>query len=99
MARLHPPSTRLAIVRRTDLAPGRPRPAPRRPGMLITPLLYQAVEDNAIFVDGTPQPVTLALDLELHLVEMPFVARSCTSATPPGRVAGPNFAHHARMVS
>jgi hypothetical protein len=31
--------------------------------VLITSLLYQDVEDDAVLVDGTPQPVALAVDL------------------------------------
>jgi hypothetical protein len=44
--------------------------------MLIAPLLHQNVEDNAVLVDCTPQPVALALDLQMHLVQMPFVTRA-----------------------
>ena len=41
-----------------------------RERMLITPLLHQNVEDDAVLIHRSPQPVTLALDLELHLVQM-----------------------------
>src|SRR5712692_4375874 len=65
------------------LGPGRHQypPQERFGRVLITPLLHQYVEDDAVLVDGTPQPVALAVDLQLHLVQMPFVTRPCTSST------------------
>src|SRR6266566_907234 len=56
--------------------------------MLIAPLLHQNVKHDALLVDCPPQPVTLALDLELHLVQVPFVTRACTPSAQFRGVAG-----------
>src|SRR5262249_32326134 len=48
---------------------------------LVTSLLNQDVQHHAVLVDRTPQPVALAFDLELHVVQVPFVAP--TWASPP----------------
>ena|SRR5216684_873424 len=56
-------------------------------GMLIAPLLHQNVKDDAVFVDCSPEPVACALDLELHLIQMPFVTRVCTAPTQSSGVA------------
>jgi hypothetical protein len=48
--------------------------------VLIAPLLNQNVEDDTVLVDGPPEPVALAFDLELHLVQMPFVTRACSAS-------------------
>ncbi len=49
--------------------------------LLIAPRLYQDVEHNAVLIDRPPEPVAFTVDLQQHLVEMPFVARSCSSPT------------------
>src|SRR6266571_1829288 len=54
---------------------------------LIAPLLHLDVEDDAVLVDCPPQPVALAFDLELHLVQMPFVTRASTPSTQSCGVA------------
>src|SRR5687768_7221528 len=55
-------------------------------GLLVTSLLDQDVEYDSVLVDGPPQPVPFATDLEHHLVEVPLVARACSSSAEPGRV-------------
>jgi len=67
----------------TRLASGRRKNASQEglSGDLITALLDQDVQDNAVLVDGTPEPVPLTFDLELHLIQMPLVTRLRTSPT------------------
>jgi hypothetical protein len=48
---------------------------------LVTTLLHQEVQHHAVLVDCPPQPVRLALDLELHFVEMSFVTWAWASTT------------------
>ena len=49
-------------------------------GFPITPLLDQNIEDETILIHGTPQVMLNALDPDEHLVEMPFIARTGTTA-------------------
>lgn len=37
--------------------------------MLVASLLHQDVKNDTVLVDRPPQPMTLALDLELHLIQ------------------------------
>src|SRR3954451_12428052 len=53
---------------------------------LIAPLLNQNVEHSAVLVDGSPQPVALAANLEQHLVQMPLVAWLRSALAQVGRV-------------
>ena len=68
-------------------------------GYLIAPLLDQDVEYDAVLVNGSPQPVAFAANLQRHFVQMPLVAGSHLSSTQPCRKWGPNLVHHWRMVS
>ena len=43
-------------------------------GCLIATLLDQDIQYNSVLIDGSPQPVALATDLQRHLVQMPPVA-------------------------
>src|SRR3954465_15258757 len=43
-------------------------------GPLVPPLLDENVEHEAILVDGPPEPVLLASDLHLDLVQVPLVS-------------------------
>jgi hypothetical protein len=52
-----------------------------------------------VLIDCSPQPVAFTVDLQQHLVEVPLVAGSHSSSTPPCAYVGPNLAHHWRMVS
>jgi hypothetical protein len=61
-------------------------------------LLHEDVEDDAVGVDGPPQPVTLALDLELHFVQMPFIARACSPPPQSHCITWAELGHHARLV-
>jgi hypothetical protein len=53
-------------------------------GVLVPSLLDQDVEPDSILVVGPPQPVTLASDLQYHLVEVPVVPRARLAAPQPG---------------
>jgi hypothetical protein len=55
-------------------------------GVLITPRLHQDIQHGAVLIDSPPQPVARSADLQQNLVEVPFVARSCSSPPlPPGK--------------
>ena len=45
--------------------------------------LDEDVEHVAVLVDGPPQILTTAVDLQEHLVEMPLVAGSGSAAAQP----------------
>jgi hypothetical protein len=49
-------------------------------GVGISPVLNKDVEHNAVLVDGTPEVVLNALDLDEHLVEVPLVPWSWAAA-------------------
>lgn len=42
----------------------------------ISAALYQHFEDEAVLIDGTPEPLLLATDSHDTFVEMPFVAQA-----------------------
>jgi hypothetical protein len=50
---------------------------------LIAPLLDQDVQYDAMLINGSPQPVAFAADLQRHLVQMPLVAGAYSSSTQP----------------
>lgn len=50
-------------------------------GVGIAAALDQNLQNEAVLIDGTPQPVLLATDRDNGLIEMPFVAK------PTGRAA------------
>ncbi len=70
---------RLAVKHTTQEALG---------GYLMAPLLDQDVQNDAVLVNGSPQPVTFATDLQRHFVQMPLVASSPSSSTQPGSEGG-----------
>src|SRR5262245_57117582 len=43
---------------------------------LVSLALHQEIEDMPVLVDGAPQVVTLAMDGEKHLIQVPFIPRS-----------------------
>src|SRR4030088_2049266 len=49
--------------------------------MLIPPALYEDVDNEAVLVYRTPQPVPPAVDLQRYFVQVQFVARA--AATSP----------------
>ena len=55
--------------------------------VLITPWMHQEVEYDAMRVNRSPQPMALAFDLALYLVQLPFVTRVCTPS-PQSRCLG-----------
>src|SRR3982074_2664475 len=42
---------------------------------------------NTVLIDCPPQPVASAFDLELHLVQVPFITHPCTSSAQSRGVA------------
>src|SRR5580704_1964225 len=60
-------------------------------GYLIASLLDQDVEYDAVLIDGSPQPVTSAADLQRNLVQTPLVASSRSSSTQPSGEGGPKL--------
>jgi hypothetical protein len=55
---------------------------------LIASLLDQDVQYESVLIDGSPEPVAFAADLERYLVQMPLVASSYSSSTQPCGEAG-----------
>ena len=51
--------------------------------------LYQDVEDNTVLIDCSPEVVSDAVDLQEHLVQMPFVSGS---GSPSSEARGILFA-------
>ena len=47
-------------------------------GKTVALRLHENVEDNAVLIDGSPEIMSDAIDLEEDLVQMPFVAGSGT---------------------
>jgi hypothetical protein len=43
-------------------------------GLLVAPALDQNIENEALLVDGTPEPMLLPGDADDVLIEVPFVA-------------------------
>jgi len=65
----------------------------------VSSLLKQNVEDEAVLIDGAPEPALLACDRNDHFVQMPFVAtRRSQPADTIGKRA-PNLGAHRRTVS
>ena len=60
-------------------------------GYLIAPVLDEDVQYDAVLIDGSPQPVAFATDLQRYLVQMPLVASSPSSSTQLRRKCGPEF--------
>ena len=60
-------------------------------GLGVAPALDQDVQDVAVLVDGPPQVLPLAVDLDVDLVQVPFVAGPGSSAPQPAGVLGPEL--------
>ncbi len=54
-------------------------------GSLVAPALHQDIEHIAVLIDGPPQVVGLAVDLQENLIEEPLVA---WSRTPSSQLIG-----------
>ena len=65
----------------------------------VSSTLDQDVENEAILIDGAPQPVLLAGDRDDDLIHMPFVAASRRALADRSENALPNFFPHWRTVS
>src|SRR3954451_15434323 len=64
-------------------------------GLLVPPALDQNVEHEAILVDSPPEPVLLASNLHLDLVQVPFISRS---GEPAADLVGEGLAELARPL-
>ena len=53
-------------------------------GVLVAPALDENIENEAVLVDGTPQPMLFPGDADDDLIEMPFVATARRSASGCG---------------
>ena len=60
---------------------------------LIASLLDQDVQYDSVLIDGSPEPVAFAADLERYLVQMPVVAGSDSSSTQPCGEAGAELSY------
>ena len=60
-------------------------------GLGVSAGLDEDVEHVALLVDGAPEIVLLAVDANVHLVEVPFIAGSRSAAAQPGDVGVPEF--------
>jgi hypothetical protein len=58
-------------------------------GYLIASVLDQDVQYDSVLVDSSPEPVAFAADPQRHLVQMPLVACSRSSAAQPGCEGSP----------
>src|ERR1700730_5985095 len=52
-------------------------------GLLAAPALDRNIENEAVLVDGTPEPMLLAGEADDDLIEVPFVATARCSPTDP----------------
>src|SRR5690242_20642386 len=50
-------------------------------GLLVAPALDENIENQAVLVDGTPQPILFPGDADADLIEMPFIATARRSLT------------------
>ena len=57
-------------------------------GYSIAPLLHQDVQNDSVLANGSPQPVTFAMDLQRSFVLMPLIAGSHSSSTQRARKRG-----------
>ena len=68
-------------------------------GHRVSARLHQNVEHVAVLVDRAPQVPLCAVDLDEHLIQVPFVARPRITTAQLVRVLLPNRSHQARTVS
>src|SRR5260370_39908110 len=52
-------------------------------GLLVAPALDENIENEAVLVDGTPEPMLLPGDADDDLIQVPFVATARRSPTDP----------------
>src|SRR5438045_3290655 len=50
-------------------------------GLLVAPALDENIKNEAVLVDGTPEPMLLPGEADDHLIEVPFVATARRSPT------------------
>ena len=61
--------------------------------------LHENVEDNTVLIDGSPEIMSDAVDLEEDFVQMPFVTGSSTPSSQAVGIRLPNLSHQRRTVS
>ena len=83
------------------LASGGPQQLAKEPdrGKAIPLRLHEDVEDNTVLIDGSPEIVSDAVDLEEDFVQMPFVAGSSAPSSQAVGILLPNLSHQRRTVS
>jgi len=59
-------------------------------GLLVAPALDENIENEAVLVDGAPEPMLLPGQADDHLIEVPFVATARRSPTDPVGEFRPN---------
>jgi hypothetical protein len=52
-------------------------------GLLVSPALDENIENEAVLVDGTQEPMPLPGEADDHIIEVPFVATARRSPTYP----------------
>src|SRR6476646_3595964 len=52
-------------------------------GLLVAPALDENIENEAVLVDGTPEPMLLPGEADDEFIEVPFVATARRSPTDP----------------
>jgi hypothetical protein len=60
-------------------------------GLLVAPALDENIENEAVLVDGTPEPMLLPGEADDDLIEVPFVATARRSPTDPVGEFPPEF--------
>ena len=68
-------------------------------GLLVAPALNQDIENEAMLVDGTPEPMLFPGDADDDLIQVPFVATARRSLTDAVGEYRPNLRPHCRIVS
>ena len=68
-------------------------------GPLVTPALDQNIENEAVLVDGTPEPMLLSGDADDDLIKVPFVATAGARRRMRLANSRPNLRPHCRIVS
>lgn len=68
-------------------------------GFSVATALNENVENEAVLIDGAPEPVFLAGDRDDDFVHMPFVASLWARRRMLDEKSRPNFSAHRRIVS
>src|SRR5258707_10306203 len=68
-------------------------------GLRVAPALDENIKNEAVLVDGTPEPMLLPGEADDNLIEVPFVATARRSPTMRLANSRPNLRPHCRIVS